>query len=580
MKLLLVEDDENDVLFLQSSLKRVKSQTFDIVHCQTMDDAVSCLRNGAFELVMLDLNLPDSTGPQSVKRILDADPTVPVVVTSGQDDEDYAIEILNLGVQDYLVKWPAETKHIARAIRYAVERKRSELRLNYLAQYDTLTEIPNRQYFNDQLEKAIARAERTSSTFAVFYFDIDNFKTINDTMGHAAGDKLLRVVASRLRHAVRQGDTIARLGGDEFALVLEDVDSVLDVESFATHLLNKIKQPFKINTRAIDVTTSIGITLYPTDDMDRESLLRNADMAMYQAKDRGKNNFQFFTSKMHRDLIRFHSMETDIKQAISASQFHLVYQPQVSLTDHSVCGAEALIRWEHPERGAVSPVEFIPVAEEAGLAVSLGSWVLEAACQQLVQWRNSNEVLVPIAVNISPMQFQQPGFHHEVKAILENYQLPANLLELELTEYSLMQDTSAVQTCLHRLKDIGVRLAIDDFGTGHSCLSYLKTFPIDILKIDRSFVSDIGQEGHGTAVCSAIIAMAQGLNLQTVAEGIETQAQLEFMTRFGCDLGQGWVFGRAVSPQVLQSTIKKVRTGLYRMIDAPGRFGATEEVMS
>jgi diguanylate cyclase (GGDEF)-like protein len=547
MKLLLVEDNLEDADFLAASLRRHKVSDVELNHVTTLRDAVHQLSLERFDVVLLDLHLPDGSGLECVDAIQAAEATTPVVVLSGQDDEDFALSILNKGVQDYLVKWEGETRTILRAIRYAVERKRSELRLNYLAQYDPLTEIPNRQYFQEQLERATARARREGRKVALFFLDLDQFKVVNDTLGHDAGDSLLREMADRLRRSIRAGDIVARLGGDEFAVLLEGLTGALDAETIARSILDVIAEPFHINGREVTVTTSIGITIYPNDNSDISTLLKNADIAMYQAKENGRNNFKFFTESMHAELLEYHRLEQEIREAINSELFTLVYQPKVNLITRKLEGLEALLRWNHPERGAISPNDFIPVAEQSGHIIPLGNWVLNEVCRTLNRWQATGLPVVPVSVNVSARQFQQADFHKRVAGVLQRQGVDASLVELELTERLLMEDTASAQDCLQQLKGTGVRISIDDFGTGHSCLNYLRRFPIDVLKIDKSFVHDADQSEDAAIIVEAIISLARSLQLATVAEGIETREQLSFLVERGCTVAQGFLFGQPLN---------------------------------
>jgi diguanylate cyclase (GGDEF)-like protein len=551
MRVLLVEDDANDAAFLKACLRRQNANAVELDRVASMADAIATLKENQFDVVLLDLNLPDSTGQDSVHGIKGADSNVPIVVLSGEGDEDFAIEILNRGVQDYLVKWEGDGRTILRAIRYAIERKRSEERLSFLAQYDPLTQIPNRRHFQDQLERASTRARRGNKKIGVLFFDLDRFKTVNDTLGHQTGDALLGMVVERLKNCVRSGDLLARLGGDEFAIMLEDVEGPLALEGAAKNILAAFKEPFDVGPRQVSITASVGITIYPNDTNDPMALLNNADMAMYRAKDRGRNNFKFFTQKMHEEIIEYHHLENDLRRALLNDEFALMYQPQIGLADGKVHALEALLRWNHPERGFLLPAEFIPVAEESGHIVPMGLWVLERVCRQFREWQAMGAPLLRVAINIAPANFHQSNFHRQVEATLGRYGIPPALIELELTEGSLMENTDNVQDALRKLKLTGVRLAIDDFGTGHSCLNYLRQFPIDVLKIDRSFVMDLGRNEHGTAICGLVLSIARSLNLDVVAEGVENETQLAYLKKHRCTSVQGQYFSMPVRPEEL-----------------------------
>ncbi|MBN8280020.1 MAG: EAL domain-containing protein [Gammaproteobacteria bacterium] len=561
MKLLLVEDNPADADFLAASLRRQRAGDVELVNVPTLAAATEQLGLDTFDVVLLDLHLPDGSGLQCLDAIQAINTEIPIVVLSGQDDEDFAVSILTKGAQDYLVKWEGQGRTILRSIRYAIERKKSDLRLNYLAQYDPLTGIPNRQFFNDQLTRATARARREGRKVSLLFLDLDAFKVVNDTLGHDSGDRLLKEVADRIRRSVRTGDVVARLGGDEFAVMLEGLSSPLEVEALASGLLEVIAQPYHIADRQVSITTSIGITMYPNDNSDTQMLLKNADIAMYQAKEFGRNNFKFFHEQMHADLMRYHELERDIREAITEGQFHLAYQPKINVRINQLQGLEALLRWNSPTRGRVSPADFIPVAEESGHIIPLGYWVLNEVCHQLRVWQDKGLSPVPVSVNVSARQFQQADFHKRVAEVLRRHDVDPSLLEIELTEGLVMDDTEAAQRELAELKKIGVRISIDDFGTGYSCLSYLRRFPLDVLKIDRSFVQEIGSSRDGESIIDAIISLARSLRLETVAEGVETTAQLHFLLDRGCHVVQGFLFGKPMDMNLVEPLLNALEGG-------------------
>ena len=558
MKLLLVEDNPADVEFLAASLRRQRASDVEMVNVQSLGSATERLGSEKFDIVLLDLHLPDASGLECIDAIQAIDNEIPIVVLSGQDDEEFAVSILNKGAQDYLVKWEGQGRTILRSVRYAIERKRSELRLNYMAQFDALTGIPNRQYFNDQLTRATARARRDGRKVTLLFLDLDEFKVVNDTLGHDAGDRLLKEVASRIQRSVRTGDVVARLGGDEFAVLLEGLTGPLEVETMASSLLALISQPYHIADRQLDITTSIGITMYPNDSADTQMLLKNADIAMYQAKENGRNNVTFFTERMHAELMEYHELERDIREALRLDEFHVVYQPKVNAHNRRLQGLEALLRWTSPTRGQVSPGTFIPVAEESGHIIPLGYWVLNQVCQTLKVWEGKGLPRVPVSVNVSARQFQQPDFHKRVAQILSAHDIDPALIEIELTEGLVMEDSDAAQMELLRLKRIGLRISIDDFGTGYSCLSYLRRFPIDVLKIDRSFVLEIGVSQDGESIIDAIISLARSLRLETVAEGVETNEQLDFLLERGCHIVQGYLFGVPMEQALIEPLLREL----------------------
>ena len=446
-----------------------------------------------------------------------------------------------------------------------VDRKRAEARIERLAYYDTLTGLPNRRLLEDRLKQAIAQADRHQEQLAVIFLDLDRFKAVNDALGHTSGDILLKVAGTRLASCVRSSDTVARLGGDEFLVVLSDMigDPVQAAAAVAEKIAKSLSLPFQIEGHNLFITTSLGIALHPSDGGNPADLIKNADTAMYHAKEQGRNNFQFFADHMNASIVTRLRLEQELREAFESGQFELHYQPQVDIASGRIVGAEALLRWRHPERGVVSPVEFIPVAEETGLILPLGEWVLRTACSQMAEWSTPGHSCVGLrhmSVNVSPRQFQQPGFVEAVEKVLRESGLKPNVLELEVTEASLMQNTPSTLATLDHLMMLGVRLVIDDFGIGYSCLAYLKRFPLDGLKIDASFVRDLASDPNDAALTEAIIAMAHRLELKVIAEGVETQAQLAFLREQGCDEFQGFLESPAL-PAERFAALFAVRSG-------------------
>jgi diguanylate cyclase (GGDEF)-like protein/PAS domain S-box-containing protein len=426
------------------------------------------------------------------------------------------------------------------------ERKEREERVRHLAHHDFLTDLPNRVLLSDRVTQAISLAGRSRARVALLFLDLDRFKNVNDSLGHSIGDKLLQEVARRLRTSVRASDTVSRLGGDEFVILVPEVTDPGDVAVLAQKVLEVVSEPYAIEGHELISSPSIGIAVYPTDGPDVETLLRNADAAMYHAKESGRNNYQFFTPDMNTRAIERLSMERSLRRALERGELRLHYQPQYEIATGRIVGMEALIRWEHPDLGLVSPGRFMPFAEESGLILPIGEWVLQEACRQNRAWQEAGLPRVRVAVNISALQFRQPGFADSVRRALTHSGLAARYLELEVTESVIMHDAERVTESLASLKRMGLELAIDDFGTGYSSLSYLKRFPIDRLKIDQSFVRDITTDHDDAAITSAIIALTRNLGLKTIAEGVETREQLEFLRAHGCDEVQGFLLGRPV----------------------------------
>ncbi|PKO83770.1 MAG: GGDEF domain-containing protein [Betaproteobacteria bacterium HGW-Betaproteobacteria-11] len=422
------------------------------------------------------------------------------------------------------------------------ERMQAERRIWEMAHHDGLTGLPNRALLHDRLARALEQAQREKKRTAAMFIDLDRFKSINDTLGHAVGDELLQHVAQRLKTLVRGVDTISRLGGDEFVVVLHEIASVDDAVLVAEKILVALATPMVIGGNPIHVTPSIGIAVYPEDGTEVLLLMKNADTAMYHAKAAGRNNFQFFSRQMNEQASRFFEMEQRLRQAISAGELILHYQPLIDWTSRAVCGMEVLVRWNDPQHGLISPAEFIPVAEETGLIIPLGEWVLAHALQQNRQWQQQGRPLLPLSVNLSPRQFRQKDLVDSIRRLLAETGQPANLLELELTESSLMHDVSETTNRLHELAAMGVSIAIDDFGTGYSSLAYLKRFPVHKLKVDQSFVRDLTTDADDVAIVTSVIGLAASMRLDLVAEGVERTEQLEVLLGMGCRKFQGYLF--------------------------------------
>lgn len=421
------------------------------------------------------------------------------------------------------------------------------LQMSHLAQHDTLTNLPNRLMLNDRLTQAISSAHRNSSQAAVMFLDLDQFKHINDSLGHAIGDKLLQSVAARLLGCVRNCDTVSRQGGDEFLVLLSEIKHSADASITARKILNALATPHRIDEHTLNVTASIGLSTYPEDGDDADVLIKNADMAMYQAKEKGRNNYQFFKKDMNLRAVDRQSFEGCLREALEYGQFVLHYQPKVNLTTGAISGVEALLRWMRPDRGLILPLEFLPIAEDCGLILPIGRWALREACSQVRNWTHVDLRVPPMSVNVSSLEFRSEGFLENLRAVLKDTDLDPCYLELELTETVLMQHVESTASVLSALKSIGVRLAVDDFGTGYSSLSYLKRFPIDSLKIDQSFVQGITSATDDAPIVRAVITMAKSLKQRVIGEGVETEEQMAFLQAHGCDEGQGYYFSRPIT---------------------------------
>ncbi|MFQ3629828.1 MAG: EAL domain-containing protein, partial [Cyanobacteriota bacterium] len=433
----------------------------------------------------------------------------------------------------------------------AVTQRRVEAMMRYQASHDALTSLPNRLLFNDQLSLALASAQQDDEMLGVAFLDLDRFKLINDSLGHAAGDELLQEVARRLRACLRPCDAIARWGGDEFTLVLPHLHSAEDITHIAQRILDRLTSSFYLGDQELYITASLGIALFPYDGADVETLLKNADLAMYQAKQQGKNNYQIYHEGMAVQTLNHLALESDLRKALSREELLLHYQPQIDLATGAIVGVEALLRWQHPLLGFVSPAQFIPLAEESGIICSIGEWVLQTACRQQRAWQDAGLPPMRMAVNLSAQQFQQSNLATSILQTLEETGMEPQYLELEITESAAMRDVQFTSSTLSRLVDLGVQIAMDDFGTGYSSLSVIKHFPLHTLKIDQSFVRDAPHNSSDVAIANTVVALGRGLGLKVLAEGVETAEQVQFLRSIQCDFAQGYYFSRPLPPEAI-----------------------------
>ncbi|MBI5099450.1 MAG: EAL domain-containing protein [Nitrospirae bacterium] len=660
--ILLIEDNPGDVRLIREMLKKSKlAYSFD--HAGTLSDGLVKLKEHAFDVILLDMNLPDSSGLDSIPEIKRVASKIPIVMLTGLDDEETAVSALQLGVQDYLLKDRIDRTLLLHSLRYAMERKRildalaeseekyknlvdnslvgvykanlegeilfannalarmleysspeemmsvmalslyktpkerrnlldiliktgkvnnfeidavtktgktkslllsltlngdvisgmlidiskrkqMEETIKHLAYHDILTGLPNRLLFIDHLRLALSQSSRNQHMVAVLYLDLDNFKEINDSLGHAAGDQLLQAVSRRLKTCLRESDTIARIGGDEYGILLPHADNEEDIVTIAGKIISAFQQPFIIGNHTLHTSASIGISLYPYDGADVETLLKNADAAMYNAKKRGRNNYRFYNPAMNARTLERMKLTNSLRNAIESGELVVYYQPQVSIDTGQILCAEALVRWQHPEMGLLQPMQFIPLAEETGLITQIDDWVLRTACTQNKTWQKAGYSPVSIMVNLSSRHFQQPDFVDTVSQILKETGLEPEFLGIEITERTLMQDIDLTIPYFNKLADTGVRFCIDDFGIGYSSLNYLKKLPVQMLKIDKSFISGLSTDPDYKTITNAVINLAHSLKLRVVAEGVETEDQLSFLQIIHCDEMQGYHFSR------------------------------------
>jgi diguanylate cyclase (GGDEF)-like protein/PAS domain S-box-containing protein len=701
MRLLLVEDNPGDARLVREMCREQGLPSEALALVDSISGAEAHLVDHEVDLILLDLGLPDAHGLDALRRAQVAAPRVPLVVLTGLDDEAIAVQALQQGAQDYLIKGQLETRGLMRALRYAIERKVMEealfvekelavvtlnsigdavistditgtiallnlvaekmtgwstqeaaghpvadvfrildattreispdameaavrndctehlpsnsllirrdgheipidnsvspihdrqghvtgavivfrdvsaaremaLRMAHSAEHDFLTGLPNRMLLNDRLGQAIAMAARHSTRVAVLFLDLDGFKRVNDSLGHPIGDRLLQSVAGRLAACVRASDTVSRQGGDEFVVLLPEAGQWEDAATVARRMLLAVAETHTLDQRDLHITTSVGVSIYPDDGANAETLIRNADMAMYQAKENGRNGYQFFMPEMNVRAVERRSIEEGLRRALEQHEFVLHYQPKVNLATGAISGAEALIRWRHPTEGLVSPARFIPVAEESGLILQIGNWVLREACRQARAWADEGLPGMTIAVNVSAIELRDASFLEGLFRVLGETGLDPRNLEVEITESVLMRNAESAAAILLALRGRGVRVSVDDFGTGYSSLSYLQKFAVDALKIDQSFVSQIASAQDEASIVTAVISMSRSLKLRVIAEGVETLEQLAFLQAHDCDEAQGYFFSRPVPPQQFAELL---RTGI-RAADIP--FGASE----
>ena len=557
---LLIEDNRGDARLIREMIEEDPEAPFELQFAESLSQGLEFLAKRQAALVLLDLSLPDSLGLETFAKVFAHSPAVPIIVLTGTDDATVALTAVKGGAQDYLVKGKLDRELLVRSMQYSIERKRYQVQIEHQANYDALTGLPNRTLLHDRLRQAVF-AQRNVRAIAVVFIDLDHFKVVNDSLGHSVGDELLKSMAERLRSVLRDGDTVARLGGDEFVLILNDQNNEEVVFRAMQRITAKVNQPHSVEGKELYITCSAGISLHPQDGPDVDTLLKNADVAMYRAKEAGRNNFQFFTSEMNQLVNERLQMEQSLRRALERGEFLLHYQQKVDVKSGAVVGSEALLRWLHPEWGLVRPARFIPLAEETGLIVQIGEWVLREACRQNAAWLRDGLDPGVVSVNLSARQFRQEGLVRVVSRILAESGLDPSALEMELTESMVMHNAEAAIATLQGLKSLGVTLSVDDFGTGYSSLAYLKDLPIGTLKIDRSFVREItasGEAGEGV-IAQAIISLGHSLGLKVIAEGVESDAQLRFLAKHQCDEVQGFYYGEPVTADEFVKLLAKNR---------------------
>jgi diguanylate cyclase len=556
MRLLLIDDDELDRLAIIRALKK-SSHAHEICECVNAVEGLRMSAEQGFDVILLDYRLPDMDGLAVLRELRSGNfAEVAVVMLSNIEDDTIAEQCFEAGAQDFMLKEEVNGRRLIRAVRqakhrYEIERalQNSHDQLRILAERDPLTGLSNRRGFDLALKAAIANAKRHQESIALVLIDLDDFKTVNDTLGHEAGDKLLVELSVRLREMVRDSDFICRLGGDEFLILATSVQKEDQIALLVERLSNALNNPVRINSTDILVTASIGIALLGQRANNADELFKCADIAMYRAKQNGRNQSHFYNEQLDALVKHKAKIKLDLYKALTQNEFKLYYQPKITSADGSLGGAEALVRWQHPELGLLMPNDFISVAEDSGMIVALGVWILREACRQFHHWQvhiGHGNALPNVSINLSAMQIRNHNFLDEVKRALVDYQLETKHIELEITESALIKDSGLASELLFALSKMGIKIALDDFGTGYSSIQHLKAFPIDVLKIDKEFVSAIGRDESHEKLLAAVIRFAQTLDLTVVAEGIETIEQAEFCKDKGCDLLQGYYYSRPI----------------------------------
>jgi diguanylate cyclase (GGDEF)-like protein len=566
--ILIIDDDEQ----IRSLLRDLLSPSHACTTVGSAEEALTILKSINFNLVISDINMGGISGLDLVPAVLKRTPDTVVVMISGQQTIDFAIEAMRAGAFDYITK-PLDLPHVETAVKRALAHhhlltqkrlyenhledlvKERTAEIEHLAYHDALTDLPNRVLFEDRCGQALAIAQRNQHLVAVMLVSIDRFKKVTESLGHAAGDVVLTEAAARLQRCVTRGDTVARFEGDEFALLLTNISETADLAEIARSISEVFKAPFRLGIQDVYVSASIGISLFPFNGRESSTILRNAVAAQYRAKKQGGNNYQFYAADMNALAVKRLELETSMRRAIENEEFVTYYQPVVNLASSAVVGSEALVRWQHPELGLLPPGRFIGLAEDTGLILEIGEFVLRQACSRTKVWQGRGFAGLRIAVNISARHFQQSNFSERLVEVLGWTRLDPKCLELELTETSIMENTDAAVKVLTQIRRLGVKVAIDDFGTGYSSLSYLKNLPIDTVKLDRSFVMGATTDPDDAALVMAIVTLAHNLRLKVIAEGVETEDQLAFLRRLRCDEAQGYLFGKPMAPEVFESSM-------------------------
>ncbi len=539
----LADDDPSVRLMIRHVLE---SEDYDIIEAADGLEAIKAVDQYHPALILLDAIMPGIDGFTTCQKIKEnGHADIPVMMITGLDDDASVERAYEVGAIDFItkpIKW-AVLKHRVKSV---VAKVIAERKVELLAYRDRLTNLPNRLLFADRLEQSVMRAERSHTSMALMLIDIDDFKLVNDSFGHDAGDKLIQAVGQLISRSLRRADTIARLGGDEFAVIIENIDGPQDAISIADNLTTILEHNVRLDDQETYTSASIGIAIYPDDGNDAHTILKNADTAMFRAKESGRHCFQFFKPEMSVSAMERLDLENSLKEAFEKDEFLIHYQPIINLQDNEVVGVEALLRWQHPDKGMIQPNDFIPTAEACGLIIALGEWLIFSVCKQIRVWQDTGLKQQNVSINLSPCQFEEQDLVAVfTQAIAEN-NIKASSLSVEVTERTLIDSDGEVDATLRKLRDMGIKIMLDDFGTGYASLVYLKEFPVDVVKIDREFISGIPDDSESAATVNAIAELTHGLKLDLLAEGIETESQLNVLKSLGCQYGQGFFWSKAL----------------------------------
>ncbi len=576
---LIIDDDPEDRFLISRRLSKSAS-TFTTVEACGLNEALETVTQVDIDVVLLDLTLVESDGLQTLQQFLSCVTDVPVVVLTGTTDDAIAMKAIECGAQDFIRKDEIDNPWLHRCLHNAMKRHELQQELKNQSLCDSLTQLPNRMAFEDRLESAFQRhGVEASEFFTVVFIDLDEFKLINDCYGHAEGDRVLIEFAGRVKNCLRVTDTVARFGGDEFVVLLNSIRSECDVQSFVSRLNVALDEPLTIENHQIFLSASVGYVSSCDRYSDFKHMLRDADTAMYEAKKAGKRTHRRFSQSMRENAVKAVGLETRIRQAIENEEFEVFYQPIVDLRTKEIMKFEALIRWNHPNQGMISPLNFIPYAERTGLIIPIGQWVLETVCDQIKYWDEAfPNNSIQVNVNVSPVQIQHPGFAESVFHVLQSRKLAGERITLEITESTIMEDPEHTIDILQRIRANGTQISIDDFGTGHSSLAKIHRFGFDSLKIDRAFVQELLTEGYADLLVKTILLLAESIGLEVIAEGIETQQEADRLVEMGCSIGQGYFFGKPMPALEATSIIEIAYSHLGSLLSKSQSGGCSCEL--